>query len=358
MARAAYKNSMEVHGMSHFSLWRGCRSRIMGGACSYAFTLVELLIVIAIIAVLIAITMPSLTRAREAARNGMCRSNLKQAGMSLHTYTMDWDDWLAGVNTSGASLAAGNPAPAFSAGTTAVQTSDWISPTLGQSLGLPADREQRFIKICNTAFKCPSNRIKYDSEYASGAGKLISSISVQEVSTVSYSAAQAFHVYRRDNNPPGGPITDCDISYQATVPADYVPKFSFVGTPCSKIYVMDGARYLEETAVGSGVYKMSINAASYQKQGGNYMCYGPPTQFEPGDPFKLTDRRDPKLVEAAAPYAYRHTGRLNVVFFDGHSETLSVKESLNIGYYWPKGSKVNHARATYDVTAVDKQIIR
>lgn len=321
-----------------------------------AFTLVELLVVIAIIAVLLAVLMPSLTKAKSVARLAICRSNLKQAGTSMHTYTSDWDDWLAGVNTSGAALAAGNTAPANSQSTTVVQTSDWISPTLGSILGLPANREQRFISMCNTAFRCPANKVKYDFEYVSGGGALITSTPVQNITTVSYSAAQAFHVRRGDTNPQGGPITDCDISYKATVPKDYVPKLSNIGTPGSKIYVMDGSRYLEETA--PGVYKMSINAASYQKQGGNYMVYGPPTQFEPGDPFRLTDHSDPQLVESAAQYAYRHEGRLNVVFFDGHSETLSVKESLRIGYYWPKGSRVNHASATYDVTAVDGQVIR
>jgi prepilin-type N-terminal cleavage/methylation domain-containing protein/prepilin-type processing-associated H-X9-DG protein len=323
-----------------------------------AFTLVELLVVIAIIAVLLAVLMPSLTKAKEGARSAVCRSHLKQAGMSLHTYTADWDDWLAGLNTSGASMAAGHAAPDPSPSNSAVQTSDWISPTLGDMLGLPTGREQRFISICNTAFKCPSNKITYDFEYQ---GPFITSVPIQTVYTVSYSAAQAFHVYRGDSNPQGGPITDCDISYQATVPKDYVPKFSFIGTPASKIYVMDGSRYLEETPAGSGKYLMSINAASYQKQGGNYMLYGPPTQFAPGDPFLLTDYGklvEHKLVDAAAPYGYRHSNMFNVAFFDGHSETLSVKDSLYIGYYWPKGSKVNHARSTYDVTAVNGQIIK
>ena len=118
-----------------------------------AFTLIELFVVIAIIAILAAILFPVFARARENARRASCQSNLKQLSLGVMQYSQDYDEFLPSVRYPWAD--ASGPATAWQG--------SYNSGTGGWATGWP-DLIQPYIKS-NQVMHCPSD--KFAGRYAS-----------------------------------------------------------------------------------------------------------------------------------------------------------------------------------------------
>lgn len=317
------------------------------------FTLVELLVVIGIIALLISILLPVLSSAREAARTTACMAHLRDCGQGLAIYVSENKGFLPGPNTSGALQSRMNnayPPGHFQSPTAPVQNMDWISPILGKSMQFPSDPAERYVAIFNNKLRCPTNDIYYTPpQFAEGSGVGVG-VDPSLLNYNSYSAILGFHFRTASGDPVNPPSEIYNI---VQIPRSYSFRISSVGPAASKIFAMEGSRFIRYQ--GSAPVA-SMNGLTRQIRGGNFMTVGPGLQNISGTDYHQLDA-DLQPTQTAKTFGYRHRGKINALFFDGHVQTMDGPETSRIDLYFPKGSVVINSAGTADVNDSDGYVI-
>lgn len=117
------------------------------------FTLVELLVVVAIIGVLIGLLLPAIQKVREAANRSSCQNNMKQIGLALQNYHGTFDSFPAGsYNTTNY-----GPSPLVFLLPAMEQDNDWKLYDPTASSGASASVNDAAGKLKFKAYLCPSD---------------------------------------------------------------------------------------------------------------------------------------------------------------------------------------------------------
>jgi prepilin-type N-terminal cleavage/methylation domain-containing protein/prepilin-type processing-associated H-X9-DG protein len=269
----------------------------------HAFTLVELLVVIGIIALLISILLPSLNRVREQAKETQCKSNMRQIWLACKMWSGEHKDYVprgAKVNENRTynppDLAGFPPVGPSDMERTTAWLMDPSSPTIGGVVDFNNGCIWRYlspaINVRRDMLMCPTDMVGLDRIRKDG---MIHNI--QRNFSYSLNARIADEV---DN---ATVIAEIGKAASARLPISYTIKWAKVVKPSEKIMIFE---------------ELAPNDAYCTNPGGNSDDF----------PSGRHGQRTPGAIVHGQPEL---KGRANFAFFDGHIEPLPPTDILTTG---------------------------
>jgi prepilin-type N-terminal cleavage/methylation domain-containing protein/prepilin-type processing-associated H-X9-DG protein len=335
------------------------------GKNNSAFTLVELLVVIGIIALLISILLPSLAKARAAAQSVACQANIRSILQGMQIFASQNKGQIPGSAYTSARFLYGSGSNDVANGKKSaignsnkcpgiVQVFDWASP-IAKVMGMrfnendtDNDRLIRYQQVRDMPqFRCPSNDV-ISSTYTGSTPQ------VPVGRTISYCAPMAFLIAGGTGLGTAGVELMPSFPGAPVLPSSYNVRVSKVGDASQKVFIADGAKFSDPT------HQPDADISIFGSMGGAFADQGGYTIFSrawcrtmvPGN--TGTGAFDPrvwyarhgssKVLKGAKGGAYR----LNVGFFDGHAENMDDLAASNPRFYFPKGTSIAKVAGEFD----------
>ena len=263
----------------------------MKRSVSRHFTLIELLIVIAIIAILAAMLLPALRSAKETAKRAQCLTNQKSIGLYVHQFALDnkqslkvlaeWKTWYRDLLLANGGMQAGKES-----------SNDYLSTDMKQRYNCLTGEGVGMTKV----FKCPA-------DYSGGTAS-----------------------YARNDPQKGGTMRWSDSSTPDASPRIVATRLTTVRGPSDLILISD--RWDESHIPGNACNEGNgVRSAA---------------ENDTTNAFHL--RREADVgVEGDRKTVGRHKGDAPILFVDGHATTRDYLQTIPSEYY-PKNGNVDNLK--------------